>query len=255
MKNKKQLIYRIILIVTPILIALITIPIIYGWYVRTIRTGKIDGSTKNVSINYRLNDGRHAETNTLTYEIKNLVFFDIENADETSFFNSMAVNLEIKLTNTSNSDMSYTVTFNTTKVIVKDSNQNDISISYVAGYFSNIPNDATSNTKISSLENNQAYSYTNDDSAFSATYTSSGFTLKAKNSDNDDDEATINLYLIGVQEISTAKNTDFLYTETEQGRNPKDYHFSITITGTPKSDSEAAENTTVTTTEETTTTD
>ena len=252
MKNRKQLIFRIILIATPILIAIAAIPIIYGWYVRTIRTGKIDGSTKNVSISYRFDNGRSPVTNALTYTIDNLVFFDIENPDETAFFNSMAINLELKLTNTSNSDMTYTVTFNTTKRIVNGDNEEAVSISYVACYFSNIPNNYAADTKISSLETNTTnYAYTNNSTSYSAVYSSDEYALKASTLENTNDEATLNLYLIGVQEKSTAKNTDFLYTINDDGeKSLKEYHFSITITGVPKSDSQATE---ITTTEETTT--
>jgi hypothetical protein len=251
MKNRKQLIFRIILIATPILFAIAAIPIIYGWYVSTIRTGKIDGSTKNVSISYTLDNGRTSKTNVLTYTIDNLVFFDIENTDETAFFNSMAVNLELKLTNTSNSDMTYTVTFNTTKRIVNGDNEEAVSISYVACYFSNIPNNYAANTKISSLETNTtSYAYTNNSTSYSAVYSSDEYALKASTPENTNDEATLNLYLIGVQEISTAKNTDFLYTESNGVKRLIEYQFSITITGVPKSDSQATE---ITTTEETTT--
>jgi hypothetical protein len=91
MKDRRQLIYRILIIAMPLLIALVAIPMIYGWYVKVIRTGKIDGSTKNVSINYNFNDGRRKSTNSLTYTIDNLAFFDIDSEDETSYFNSMAV--------------------------------------------------------------------------------------------------------------------------------------------------------------------
>jgi aldehyde:ferredoxin oxidoreductase len=144
------------------------------------------------------------------------VFFDIENNDETAFFNSMAVNLELKLTNTSNFDRTYTVTFNTTKKIVNGDNEEAVSNSYVACYFSNIPYNYAENKKISSLETNTtSYAYTNNSTSYSAVYSSDEYALKASTLEITYDESTLNLYLIGVQELNTSKNTDCLYTESD----------------------------------------
>ena len=242
MKNRKHILYAILLISIPLLVGIIAISISYGWYVKVIRTGKIDGSTKNVSINYELKNGEDAATNTLTYSIDNLAFFDIENSDETPFFNSMAVDLKLKLTNTAKSDMKYTITYQATKRIIKDEEENDVSISYVACFYNSIPNNYNANTKISSLAtNSNTCSYTNNSTLFSATYESQDFELKAANQ-TDSDEVTLDLYLIGVQEIPTAKNTDFMYTESLGVKSLIQYQFTITITGIPKSDSSAAEN-------------
>ena len=245
MKDRRQLIYRILIIAMPLLIALVAIPMIYGWYVRVIRTGKIDGSTKNVSINYNFNDGRRESTNSLTYTIDNLAFFDIGSEDETSYFNSMAVDLVITLTNTSTSDMTYSITFSTTKTVLNQT-ENDVSISYVACYFKNISTEET----VSELQENGTVSgntvtYTETTSAYTAVSTSADYALEAKN-DGNTDEATVHLYLIGVQEIDSATNTDFLYSEVGGNRDLTEYSFTITIVGTPKSDSDVTEITTTT---------
>ena len=58
--------------------------------------------------------------------------------------------------------------------------------------------------------------------------------------------ATIHLYLIGVQEEDSATNTDFLYSEVGGNRDLTEYSFTITIVGTPKSDSDVTEITTTT---------
>lgn len=243
MKDKRQLIYRILIILMPLLIALVAIPMIYGWYVRTIRTGKIDGSTKNVSISYTFNDGRSSLTNSLTYTIDNLAFFDIDSTAETSYFNSMAVDLAITLVNTSSSDMTYTITFNTTKNVLLDSSDNEKSISYVACYFKNNPS-----TTIAALKNESVdgytVTYTDTTRNYTAVSTSADYALEAKN-DGNTDEATVHLYLIGVQEIDRANSTDFLYTIDEHGAKVlTQYTFTITITGTPKADPNATEVTT-----------
>ena len=242
MKKRKNILYAILLISIPLLVGIIAISISYGWYVKVIRTGKLDGSTKNVSINYELRNGDDSSTNTLNYSIDNLAFFDIEDTKETAFFNSMAVDLKLKLTNTAKSDMKYSITYSATKRIIKDNEQNDISISYVACFYNKIPNNYTSSTKISSLAtNSNTCSYTNNSQVFMATYESQDFSLKAANQ-TDSDEVTLDLYLIGVQEILTAKNTDFMYTENQGVKTLIEYQFSITITGIPKSDSSAVEN-------------
>lgn len=246
MKDKRTIILRIILIAAPILIAIAAIPIIYGWYVRTIRTGKIDGSTKNVSISYTLDNGRTSTTNALTYTIDNLAFFDIDNADETSYFASMACDLELTLTNTSNSDMTYVVTFQSTKTDVLDGEDNLISRSYVACYYTNNPTTTIDAMKVNGTVAGNSISYTDTTTSFTVSNTSQDYALKAAN-DGTTDVATLHLYLIGVQEVDSAKNTDFLYTEVGGVRTLTPYNFTITITGTPKSDSQATE---ITTTEE-----
>lgn len=245
MKDRRQLIYRILIIALPILVALVAIPMIYGWYVKVIRTGKIDGSTKNVSINYTLDNGRVSSTNTLTYTIDNLAFFDIDNEDETSYFNSMAVDLELTLTNTSQSDMTYTITFSTTKRDVLDGEDNVISTSYVACYYKNSPTTTVSSLKTNGTVSGNTVTYTETTTTFTAVATSPDYALKADNA-TDSDVATIHMFLIGVQEVDSATNTDFLYSEVGGNRTLTPYTFTITIVGTPKSDSDVTEITTTT---------
>lgn len=243
MKDKKTIIYRILIIALPILIALVAIPMIYGWYVKVIRTGKIDGSTKNVSINYVLDNGRSTSTNALTYTIDNLAFFDIDNEDETSYFNSMAVDLEITLTNTSTSDMTYSITFSTTKRDVLDGEDNIISTSYVACYYKNSPTTTIAALKTDGTVSGNTVSYTENSTTYTAVSTSADYALKADNA-SDTDVATIHLYLIGVQEVDSATNTDFLYSELGGNRTLTPYTFTITIVGTPMSDPNVTEVTT-----------
>ena len=244
MKDKRQLIYRILIILMPLLIALVAIPMIYGWYVRTIRTGKIDGSTKNVSINYTLNNGRTSLTNSLTYTIDNLTFFDIDNTDETSYFDRMMCDLELKLVNTSASDMTYSVTFTTTKRDIKDGEDNLISRSYVACYFTKTPTTTISALKTNGTVAGNTITYTDTETTYSVLCQSPEYQLKAANA-TASDEATLHLYLIGVQEVDTARSTDFLYSIDNNGnRVLTQYNFTITIVGVPKSDSTATEVTT-----------
>jgi len=244
MKDKRQLIYRILIILMPLLIALVAIPMIYGWYVRTIRTGKIDGSTKNVSIKYFLDNGRTSATNSLTYTIDNLTFFDIDNTAETSYFDRMMCDLELKLTNTSASDMTYTVTFTTTKRDVLDGESNLISRSYVACYFTKTPTTTISALKTIGTVGGNTITYTDNTTTYSVSCQSPEYQLKAANA-TASDEVTLHLYLIGVQEVDTARSTDFLYSIDNNGKRVlTQYNFTITIVGVPKSDSTATEVTT-----------
>lgn len=249
MKDKKQLIFRILLISLPILVGILAFSIIYGWYVRVIRTGKIDGSTKNVSITYVFNDGRHTTTNSLTYTIDNLTFFDIDNTDETSYFDEMMCDLEIKLINTSNSAMTYSINFKAEKRIVTDSNEDVISISYVAGYFTKSPTTTISALKTNGTVSSNTITYTETDnpSSFNVLCQSPEDQLEGSN-ETTSDEATVHIYLIGVQEIDSAKNTDFLYSESDvdgvRVRVPIEYTFTITIVGVPKSNNQETEITT-----------
>lgn len=259
---KKQIVYRILIILIPALTLLLTISLFYGWYVKVIRTGKIDGSTKNLSITYELkNSGKLPQNNVLTYTIDNLAFFDVDSEDETAYFNDMAFDLELHLINTSNSDMTYSVTFECEKTIKNvtvpldetstETEQVATSISYVACYFTLIPNNPAEGTTINSLKtigtvSGNSVTYTDNSTRFQAKSESPQDQLKASNAGTTD-EATIHMYLIGVQEKDDAKNTDFLYRESGQ-RVLQSYTFKIKIEGIPKSDS------VVTEVEETTTT-
>ena len=67
MKKRKNILYAVLLISIPLLVGIIAISISYGWYVKVIRTGKLDGSTKNVSINYELRNGHGLYSENFTY--------------------------------------------------------------------------------------------------------------------------------------------------------------------------------------------
>lgn len=237
---KKNIIYRIVIILIPVLTLLIAIPLIYGWYVNIIRTGKIDGSTKNVSISYELKNGEDSTSNTFFYTIDNLVFFDVDSQDETSYFNLMAFDLEIKLTNVTNSDMTYKIIFDCSKTEVTE-NETVVSRSYVACYYKQITSEQTiAALKTNGIVSGHTITYTDTTSSYTATCQGASESLKASN-DGNTDEASLHLYLIGVQEIDTAINTDFLYTELAGVRTLTNYTFTITIEGTPKSDSTVSE--------------
>lgn len=234
---KKNIIYKIVIILVPVLTLLIAIPLIYGWYVNVIRTGKIDASTKDVSITYTIADGYQTSTNSYTYEIDNLAFFDINNSDETGYFNSMALAVDLTLTNTSNSDMTYTVTFSSTKIV-----NSGVSTSYVACYYKQITNE----TFINDLKSNGTVSgntiaFTDASDSFTVSCQSQTGALKAKTDNDDTDVITIRFYLIGVQEVDTATNTDFLYSEFGNTRTFTPHSFTLQITGNPISNSSAEE--------------
>ena len=239
--KRNEFIFRIIIISIPVIALLTAISLSVAWYIHTIRTGSIDASTKNVSLSYTLTtNGTNTKTNEYVYSIDNLAFFDIDNSDETSYFNQMACELSLTLTNVSNSAMTYTVTFRSAKIVVEDENENVISRSFVACYYQNNPSGTISSLATNGTVSGNTIAYSNTDQAFTVTNTSPTGALSASGEVND--SVTFTLYLIGVQDIDEATNTDFLYTESAGNRSYTNHPFTITITAEPISNSAAEEN-------------
>ena len=238
--KRNEVIFRIIIISIPVIALLTAISLSVAWYIHTIRTGSIDASTKNVSLSYTLTtNGTNTKTDVYEYSIDNLAFFDIDNSFETSYFNQMACELSLTLTNVSNSAMTYTVTFTSNKR-VREENNEVISKSYVACYYQNNPSGTISSLATNGTVSGNTIAYSNTDQAFTVTNTSPTGALSASGEVND--SVTFTLYLIGVQDIDEATNTDFLYTESAGIRRYTNHPFTITITAEPISNSAAEEN-------------
>lgn len=228
----RKWIFRISLIAAPLTALIVLIVVSYAWYVNVMKTGSIDASTKNVAISYEITNGNSTSENVLSYTIDNLAFFDVDSEDETKYFNTMALAIELKLTNKSSSDMTYTVKFSASKIV-----DEGVSVSYVACYFKNI----TSEETIEELKTNttiagNTITYTEDDESFVVECKSAAGALKEKN-EGDTDEVTLTLYLIGVQEIDSATNTDFLYKEVGATKTFTEHSFTLQIKGEPLANS------------------
>ena len=72
-RSKLNIVFFVLAILAPILIAGIAIGVIRAWYTNVIQTGDLDATTKNMSIKYTINN---SEENITSYNISNLVFFN-----------------------------------------------------------------------------------------------------------------------------------------------------------------------------------
>lgn len=263
MKKKLNILNLILSIVAPIaLITVVVISIVFGWYTNRQQVANIDATTKNVAVEYTFDND--IEKNVLNYTVNNLAFFDIDSTDtnkiELRYLPVMAVKLSITLKNNSSNDINYTITFESTKTIKPDSNDDPVSIAYIDCLFYDvdshfkddddefiIPDGLTTVEDIKGVSE-AGITYTNvtngnatAQSPFTTTSKavrdsaglSTGKILKPT-----DDAVTVDMYIYGVQEIDSAKNDDFLYNDD---KSLKSYSFSLTIESVPLGEAQVSE--------------
>ncbi|MBR3617155.1 MAG: hypothetical protein IKN46_00620 [Acholeplasmatales bacterium] len=241
-RSKLNIVFFVLAILAPILIAGIAIGVIRAWYTNVIQTGDLDATTKNMSIKYTINGSNE---NITTYNITNLVFFDSNSQDEGPYLNSMSFHIELSLTNNSSDDVSYTIKVESTKTILEDDDDNEISKAYVACVYDSTAVDTTNHKTVDSyLANNEAtqaagVTYENATTSFTATKESTSNLAVNEN-------VKVQLYIFGIQDIDSALSQDFLYTDTTKA-DTRSYNFKITIIAEPKGSPVVTENTTVTT--------
>ncbi len=209
------------------LLLFITFSITYGWYTNTTMIGKIDAETKDITFSYKLNGG---ESNTQTYSIENLAFFDVDDPNELKYYQSMHTVIEIELENFSSDKVNYYVEFNSTKTITTVDGTEEgekTSVAYVMGVIT------TSETlEVVDNDSNSVSTYYPGYNTTSDVYTNrynSQEALEINTGSNSGAKATLYLHLIGVQEIDTATN-EFLFDENGQ---PVGYEFTLTIHSDP----------------------
>lgn len=205
----KKIIKPVILSITAIVILVIS-TIVYAWYTNTDRVNQeIDGSTDDIVLDYNINN---EEVTTTSYTISNLTFFDIDNENELKYLSSMAVCLELNITNYSKSAVDVTVSFKSDKQEKKDG-ETVISNAYVEGIVS---------TK------EEAFSVTTDKTKISDYIVPSGNISNLEQNKS----TTIYIYLFGVQTVDSATNEDFFYEIKNGNKTYTKYDFTITIEAT-----------------------
>ena len=242
-RSKLNIVFFVLAILAPILIAGIAIGVIRAWYTNVIQTGDLDATTKNMSIKYTINN---SEENITSYNnISNLVFFDSNSENEGPYLNSMSFHIELSLTNNSSDEVSYTIKLESTKTVLKDDDDNEISKAYVACVYDSTAVDTTGHKTVDSyLVNNQAtqatgVTYENATTSFTATKESTSNLAVNGN-------VKVQLYIFGIQDIDPALSQDFLYTDITKA-DTRTYNFKLTIIAEPKGSPVVTENTTVTT--------
>ena len=239
-RSKLNIVFFVLAILAPILIAGIAIGVIRAWYTNVIQTGDLDATTKNMSIKYTINN---SEENITSYNISNLVFFDSNSEQEGKYLNSMSFHIELSLTNNSSDEVSYTVKLESTKTVLKDDDNNEISKAYVACVYDSTAVDTTGHKTVDSyLANNEAtqatgVTYENTTTSFTATKESTTNLAKDANT-------KVQLYIFGIQDIDRALSQDFLYTDITKA-DTRTYNFKLTIIAEPKGSPVVTENTTV----------
>lgn len=205
----KKIIKPVILSITAIVILVIS-TIVYAWYTNTDRVNQeIDGSTDDIVLDYNINN---EEVTTTPYTISNLTFFDIDNENELKYLSSMAVCLELNITNYSKNAVDVTVSFDSVKQEKKDG-ETVISNAYVQGIVS---------TK------EEAFPVTIDKTKISDYIVTSGNVSNLEQNKS----TTIYIYLFGVQMVDSATNEDFLYEIIDGNKIYTKYDFTITIKAT-----------------------
>lgn len=253
---KKKTIYNILGIAVPILlVASIVLAITYGWYVKRQQTADINATTKNVAIEYTFDDD--TTKNVVDYNVKHIAFFDVDSTDvnkiELKYLPTMAVKLELKLTNKSSNDVSYKITFESTKEFVSETvggNTVKKSIAYMDCLFYDITNIPSSVTTVNGIKalSQEGVTYTNTPSSTTnkAEYDSSALTTPLVLAPESETPVTLVMYIYGVQEQDNALNDDFLYSyETENEvvtKKLRRYQFSLTIESIPIGEVEVVEN-------------
>ena len=239
-RSKLNIVFFVLAILAPILIAGIAIGVIRAWYTNVIQTGDLDATTKNMSIKYTINN---SEENITSYNISNLVFFDSNSEQEGKYLNSMSFHIELSLTNNSSDEVSYTIKLESTKTVLKDDDDNEISKAYVACVYDSTAVDTTGHKTVDSyLVNNEAtqatgVTYENTTTSFTATKESTTNLAKDANT-------KVQLYIFGIQDIDRALSQDFLYTDITKA-DTRTYNFKLTIIAEPKGSPVVTENTTV----------
>lgn len=222
----KKIIKPVILSITAIVILVIS-TIVYAWYTNTDRVNQeIDGSTDDIVLDYNINN---EEITTTSYKISNLTFFDIDNENELKYLSSMAVCLELNITNYSKNDVDVTVSFKSDKKEKKDEDEKEvISNAYVEGI-------VLSKDKVSDdgkLVIPESYK-TISDYIESIEKCSMLIPSLKKDTDSSTNKETFYIYLFGVQTNDNATNEDFLYKIDENGNKTyTKYDFTITINAT-----------------------
>jgi len=240
-RSKLNIVFFVLAILAPILIAGIAIGVIRAWYTNVIQTGDLDATTKNMSIKYTINN---SEENITSYNnISNLVFFDSNSEQEGKYLNSMSFHIELSLTNNSSDEVSYTIKLESTKTVLKDDDDNEISKAYVACVYDSTAVDTTGHKTVDSyLVNNEAtqatgVTYENTTTSFTATKESTTNLAKDANT-------KVHLYVFGIQDIDPALSQDFLYTDITKA-DTRTYNFKLTIIAEPKGSPVVTENPTV----------
>ena len=252
---KSNLILKILMIATPLLMALVAVVLVYAWYTNTIQTGEIDATTKNFTIEYTFDDD--TEKNVLEYNVKDIAFFQYQSKNEIDFLEGEVVPFKIKLLNKSTSDMTYTITLKSTKTVLTGTETNAQSeevtvvksVAYIGSMldFENVGSTKTYKSIQDRLE-------AEDDE----NYTAAEYNLKATNQQTNENATkyficettgeidsgvttptTITLYLFGIQEIEDATNDMFIYNANGT---LKSYSFELTINAVPISNASEEEN-------------
>lgn len=100
---KKNIISGFISIVVLVILG---ITATYAWYTNIHQTQTIDASTEGIVFSYTINSG---SDNSVSYQLSNVSFFDIDNEEEGKYFSSMACMISVGVTNRGSTPIQLTI--------------------------------------------------------------------------------------------------------------------------------------------------
>ena len=256
-KSKSGIVLKVLYIVAPLLMVFTVVILIYAWYTNTLQTGELDVTTKNFTIEYTFDED--TEKNVSTYTVDDLSFFDYDATEEVQFLPGQAKELLINLTNTSESDMNYTITFKATKTITTGTNDTVESVAYIGalldftGMTGATPTYSSISARYAADTTHTNYTGAAYDATSATTIAATNYlevkttgSLSAKDSTQQNqttNKTSITLNLFGIQEIDSAINSQFIYQTENNVTSLRSYTFEITIYAEPISSSTVEENT------------
>lgn len=90
-------------------IAVVSIGIVFAWFLARTNTQPIDFSTDGIVFSYKINDDKE---NVSSYDVTNVVFFDADSTSEGEFFYDMACVVKVEYENVCNAKIDINLTFN-----------------------------------------------------------------------------------------------------------------------------------------------
>lgn len=202
--NKKTKIFIFANVIASILLLIAISTVLYSWYVSINQTNNVDVTTNGVIVTYEI-DTDSSTTDTNSYTISDLVFFDEDSDFEGKFFTRMAHLVRFDITNKSKKSV-------------------DIVLANNTDYSSNIENETPYATCVIAAENTYDSSLTTYETSSVEDYIATVELTKTSTIENVavNETATFYVYVYGVQPNDKATN-DFL---------DQTYTFDLTITAT-----------------------
>ena len=188
--KKSGIIAIVTVIVACIAMVLVTIGLVYGWFLDLNKTDAIDAETKGIVFSYTITDGTTSKTDVQSYDVKNVAFFDIDGDGEGKYFSDMACEIELDVKNICDKNISVSFTFTPDQAETGP---------HLGGLFTSV--------KLSTDANIKTYNTVN--ALLAAKKEATNYYEFTYNSIAPEDTEKVYLYIFGIQPDDDADNTFF----------------------------------------------